>query len=223
MPEISLEQLSEKLEKMTKFATVMEARIAAQDETKEEEKEAKKAEEEKKEEEKMEAKKAKYNSAIKAANEETDHEKKVAMIKSANEEMEDKKHEAFGKPDEKKHEAEEEEKKENEAQIASIVNDKKLSLINQIKSANRIMNPTGLKEVEDRLKTASITEIEKEFNIVKPFIAGIETTHTVQPEKFIPFYANMTPQEVDTNQLSANSEASEFNKLTTRELLEMSK
>lgn len=182
--------------------------------------EAKKAEDEKKHEEKMEAKKAKYNAAIKAAAEEDDPDKKMAMVKSAQDEMDDKKHEAFGKPDE--HKATEEEKEKN-AQIASIINEKKNSMIKQILTANRIINPAGLVDVEARLKTASITEIQKEFDIVTPFIAGVPNQATQQPEKIIPYFANVDAHTIDSTTLTAASPDSEFANLSTKELLEMSR
>ena len=127
----------------------------------------------------------------------------------------------FGDPD-KKHEAMSDEDKEKEAQIASIINDKKSSMINQILTASRMINPAGLQEVEDRLKIASITDIQKEFNIITPFIGTIKPTNSTPQEKIIPFYANITPQTIDNSQLTASSPDSEFSKFTTKELLEMS-
>ena len=184
--------------------------------------EAKVAMEDKKEDEKMEAKRATRDAAIKRAMEEPDTEKKDAAIKKAMEDYDHEKKEAFGKPDDKHEAMDDEHKKEHEAQIASIINDKKNSLINQILTANRIINPTDVKSIEARLKTASITDIEKEWKIVKPFVAGTESTpSTVPPEKFIPFYANITPADVDASQLNASSPDSEFSKLSTKELLEM--
>ncbi len=182
----------------------------------------KKAQDDKKEEEKMEAKKAKYTSAIKAAMEENDHDKKMAMVRKAQDEMEDKEHKADHNEHNKnmnKHEATDEEK-EKEAQIASIINEKKSSLIKQILTANRIINPSGLDVIEARLKKASITDVEKEYNIVKPFIAGVPETPSVPQQPVIPFYANITPTDVDASQLTAASPVSDFSKLSTKELME---
>ncbi len=216
-PELSLEILAKNIENIN---SSMGKFIATEEDKEEKEKEAKKAEDEKKEEEKKEAKKAKYNSAIKVAMDEEDHEKKMAAIKKAQDEY-DEKHEAFGEPKDKKHEAmDEDEKKEHDAQIASIINEKKNSLIKQILTANRIVNPASLRDVETRLKTASITDIEKEWNILAPFIAGVEPQAQTQ-EKVIPFFANIQPTEIDASQLNAASPPSDFNKFTTKELLEM--
>jgi len=221
-PEPTLEQLFEKLEKLGKTASTMETFMATHNDKEHTEKEAKKAQEKKDEEEKMEAKKAKYQSAIKAAMEENDHEKKEAMVRAAQEELHDEnKKEAFGKPEDEKHEATDEEK-EKDAQVASIIAEKKNSLIKQILTANRIIDPAHLKDVEARLKVASITDVEKEWNIVKPFVAGAEQTPvTTTQQPFVPYFANVTPADIDTNQLNANSPDSDFNKLTTKELLEM--
>lgn len=215
-PELTLETLAKNIEDVK----VLVAKVA-EDDNEHKEKEAKKAEHEKEEEKKMEAKKAKYSSAIKTAMEEDDHDKKMAMVKQAEDEYNDKKHEAFGDPDKKEHDANEDEKKEHDAQIASIIADKKKSLINQILTANRIINPASLKEIEARLKTAGITEIEKEWSIVKPFVAGVETSASVPQEKFVPYFANVTPADIDSSTLSAASPASDFNKFSTKELLEM--
>jgi len=77
-----------------------------------------------------------------------------------------------------------------------------------------------LAEVEARLKTASISQIEFEYNIIKPFIGSQTNTVPIPQEKIIPFFANMTPADIDANQLSASSPDSEFNKMTTKELME---
>lgn len=214
MPEeMTLENLYAKIEKLGHVASDMEKFLASQDQAKIAA--AKKAEDEKKEDEKKEAKKASLNAAIKAAAEEEDPEKKAAILKAAMED--DDKKEAFGKP---KH-AESDEDKEKSAQIAAIIKEKKDSLISQILSANRIFNPTGVAEVEARLKTASITDIQKEHDMIKPFIAGIPTQTTATQQPFVPFYANITPADVDKNQLTASSPDSEFSKLSTKELMEM--
>jgi len=213
--ELTIESLGKDLVEMK---TMLASFAATHDDKNHKEMEAKKAEDEKKEEEKMEAKKAKYSAALKAAMDEDNHEKKMAMVTAAEEEYNDKKHEAFGKPDDE-HKAEEE-KKEHEAQIASIINDKKQSMINQILTANRIINPQGLAEIEARLKVASITDVQKEFDIVTPFIAGVQTTAPLQQEKIVPFFANITPSDIDANQLSASSPDSDFTKLSTKDLLE---
>jgi len=218
--ELTLESLAKGI---VEIKTLVAGIKVGEEEDEKKKMEAKKAEEEKKEEEKKEAKKAKYNSAIKAAMEEDDHEKKEAMVKRAMDELHDKKEGMMDKDhnDHKNHEATDEEK-EKDAQIASIINDKKNSLIAQILTANRLINPTGLDTIEARLKKASIAEVQKEFDIVKPFIAGVETpTPTVQ-EKIIPFYANITPADIDSSQLTASSPDSDFTKLSTKELLEVS-
>jgi len=220
MPEPTLEQLFKTIEGLdTKLNTYMASGIkVGQEEDEKKKMEAKKAEDEKKEKDKMEAKKAKYDAAIKSAMDEKDHDKKMAAIKAAMDEYDDK-HEAFGKPGE--HKATDEEK-EKEAQIASIINDKKTSLIKQILSANRIGNPNGLKEVEARLKTASITDIQKEFDTIMPFIANTTNQNIPQTqEKFIPYFGSTTPADIDNSQLNANSPDSDFNKLTTKELMEL--
>jgi hypothetical protein len=112
------------------------------------------------------------------------------------------------------------EEKEKEAQIASIIDDKKQDYIKQILTANKLINPQGLKAVEERVKSASISDLKKELEIVKPFIAT--TTTETKPESFVGYYANITPQDTDNETLTASSPDSEFNKFTTKELLEMS-
>ena len=214
--ELTLETLGKNIEDLK--VLVGGIKLGEEEDEKKKQEIAKKAEDEKKEEEKMEAKKAKYNAAIKLAMEEDNHDKKMAMVRKAQDEMEDKKHDA--QHDEKKeHEATEEEK-EKEAQIASIINDKKNEFITKILTANSIMNPTQIKQVEERLKTASITEVEKEWNILKPAFEGSVAQPTQNTQKIIPFYANITPGDIDANQLTAASPDSDFTKLSTKELLE---
>ena len=220
-PELTLENLYGQLEKLGKTANKMEVFMASgikvgQEEDEKKKLEAKKAENDNKEEEKKEAKKAKYNSAIKVAMDEDDHDKKDAAIRKAQDEYNDKKHDAM---DDNKHEATDDEK-EKDAQIASIIQDKKNSLIAQILTANRLINPNGLEAIESRLKKGSITEIQKEYDIVKPFIAGVEPTVQTPQQKIIPFYANISPADIDASTLSANSPDSDFASLSTKELLE---
>lgn len=220
-PEFTLESLAKDI---TDLKTVAAAIKVGQEEDEHKKMEAKKAEDEKKEEEKMEAKKAKYNSAIKAAMEEDDHDKKEAMVKRAMDELHDKEHKGEHEPAPKdeKTAQEKENDKEKDAQIASIINDKKNEFIAKILTANSIMNPTAVKEVEARLKKAGISEVEKEWNILRPAFEGSTARPVTTQEKFIPFYANITPADVDANQLSASSPDSDFAKLSTKELLEVS-
>lgn len=216
-PELSLEQMAEAIQKMSVTANSMDKFLAMNEDHKDKDMSAKKAMEEKHEEEKMEAKKAKYNAAIKSAMEEDDHDKKEAMVKSAMDELHDK-HDANHEQapiDEKKAM----EEKEKDAQIASIINDKKQQIIAKILTANTFMNPTGLKEVEARLKSASILDVEKEWNILAPAFEGAVAQPVQDTQKFIPYYANITPTDVDSSTLSASSSDSEFSKLSTAELL----
>lgn len=196
----------------------MVANFVANDDTdKEKEAAAKKAMDEKMEDEKKEAKKAAYNASIKIAMDEKDHDKKMAMVKKAEDEYNDKKHEAFGEPKDKK-EGMDKEDKEHKAHVASMITKDKNSMIKQILTANSIVNPQNVKAIEARLKQASIMDVQKEFDIIKPFVAsGVESTVPYQPtqEKIIPFYANvMSPANIDDSMLTANSEDSEFINLT---------
>lgn len=162
--------------------------------------------------------------AMRKAMEEPDDEKRHEKLKeAAHEYMEQDHHkEAMGPRGEhgrgtRGREDEHEKKEEREAQIASIIAEKKAGLVNQILTANRMINPAGLKDVEKRMKYASISEVEHEFNIIKPFIGGVIPQQ--QTEKFVPFYASMTPQDIDKSQLSASSPDSDFAQISTKELL----
>lgn len=216
-PELTMESLGKDILEMK---ASLKNFVANSETDKEKEAATKKAMDEKVEEEKKEAKKAAYNAAIKIAMDEKDHDKKMEAMKKAEDDYNDKKHEAFGKPDEKTKEAMDE-KKEHEAQIASIINDKKSSMIAQILSANKMMNPNNVDSIALRLKTASIKDIQKEFNIVKPFVAGVEMTPVIPQEKIIPFFANITPADIDGSQLNAASPDSQFMDLTEEEFQKM--
>lgn len=223
MAELSMEQLDDKLttitEGMTKMASTIDIKI------KEWTASTKKAMEEDKEMAKK-AKTAKYNNAIKAAMEEDDPDKKEAMLKAA---MEDHKKEAEhddpGSHDKPNKTAMTDEEKEKENNIATMLDEKKASIIAKIMTANKIINPNGLVELEARIKTASITALTKEWNTIEPFVAGISQVPTVQiQEPVIPFFAGGISNPgagIDDVQLNANSPDSAFVKFTTKELMEM--
>jgi len=226
MPELSLETLAKKFDDVT--ATI-KSWTANEEEKKKHDMEAKKAEDEKHEDERKEAKKgrrAKKYSAIKRAMEEDDEDKKDAALKKAMEEDEDEhmaEHEEM-----KKHDAmEDDEKKEHDAQIASIINKEKLIIDASILRAAKIMNPAGVdalaKELKSNKFTASKKMQEDMSKIWGSEIFDVVQTASVPKETAAPYFmaAAMSPQEVDASQLNANSPDSEFAKLTTKELLEM--
>ena len=220
--ELTLETLAASIKDINVLVGSIKKGMDDNEHDKEHEKEAKKAQDEKEEKEKMEAKKAKYSAALKLAMDEDDHDKKEAMIKQAQEDLHKEDHEANHDNHDKnmdKHEATEEEK-EKDAQIASIINEKKKEIITKILTANSIMNPNALKEVEERLKKASITDVEKEWNILKPAFEGSVAQPTQNTQKFIGYYANVSPADIDASTLTAASPDSEFTKLSTKELLE---
>ncbi len=221
--ELTLEQLDKKLEAFSKVATTIQT--AMDDDKKnheaQDEKDKKEAQEKQEEEKKeaLKAKRAKRDAAIKLAQDETDEDKKDAAIKSAMDEYDNKEHKAMDKEHEK--DAMTDEEKEEHAAIASILKDKKEDFIKKILTANKIFNPTNLKEIEVRIKKASISELEKEWSAVQPFVANMPTEQK-PPEQIIPYFASMgTPEQIDASQLNASSPDSAFSKFTTKELLEM--
>ncbi len=220
-PELSLEALATKLDEVHKTANAV--KVAMDEEHKnnhegqtdeEKEKEAKKAQEEKEKEENKEARKARYN-AMKKAMDEPDEEKRDAAIKAA---MDEHKHE------EVKDAQDDEEKKENEANVASIIGDKKTEFIEKILTANRIFNPNNIKVIETRVKKANLTALKKEWAVIQPFLASMPKPESKpEPqENFIPYFASIQqPEDIDKAQLNANSPDSAFAQLSTKELLEM--
>ena len=194
----------ESLAKDIKDVKVLVASFTAQHEDEDKKKlEAKKAQDDKQEEEKKEAKTA----AMKKAMDEKDEDKRDAAMKKAMD-MDDKEHK----------EATSDEDKEKEAQVASIIADKKQEFIQKILTANSIANPNNLKEIETRLKSASINEVKKEWSILAPMFEGAVKQQPTQ-QKFVPFYANI--DSIDDSQLNASSPDSDFNKISTKDLLEM--
>lgn len=173
----------------------------------------KKADHENEDKEKEAAKLAKSAAklaALKAAMDEEDEEKRDAAIRKAMD-MEDEKKDAKKATDEDV---------EKEAQIAAILNDKKTDYINKILTANKIFNPQGIKAVEERIKVASITDLQKEWTILAPAFEGA-TAPVKSQEKIIPFFANIQAGQIDKDQLDASSPESSFAKLSSKELLEM--
>jgi len=220
-PELSLEQLATKLDEVHKTANAVKSAMDEEHKNnhegqtdEEKEKEAKKAQEEEQKEENKEARKARYN-AMKKAMEEPDEEKRDAAIKAA---MDEHEHE------EVKDAQDDEEKKENEANVASIINDKKSEFIDKILTANKIFNPTKIKDIESRVKKANLTALKKEWSVIQPFLAAMPKAEPKpEPqENFIPYFASIgTPEDIDKAQLNANSPDSAFAQLSTKELLEM--
>ena len=240
MVELTLEEMAKKIDDLTKVATNIKT---AQDEKEEKDKEAKHAQDEKKEEERKEARKAsrgRRDAAIRLAMEEPDDEKKDAAMKRAQDEY-DKEHKAMDEKDEKHdamdndehkpkdHDAQnEEEKKEHDAQIASIVGDKKWEIDSKILAAAKVMNPTGVEALEKQLKKNKFTASKKMLDDMskiygEAFVGAIPTNIPTKQETPAPYFmaGAMSPTEVDANQLNANSPDSEFAKLTTEELLKM--
>jgi hypothetical protein len=219
-PELSLEELASKVDKTLKIASTLKAqndedkeKHEAQDEEKEEEK---KAQEEEKEEEKKEARKARYNSMKKAMEEDDEKKRDAAILKA----MDENKHEEL------KEAQEEEEKKEEKANVASIIHDKKSEFISKILTANKIFNPSKIKQIESRVKKANLSALKKEWSVIEPFLAAMPTPaeKPQQPEQFIPYFASMAqPEDIDAAQLNANSPDSAFAQLSTKELLEMTR
>ena len=240
MVELTLEEMAKKIDDLTKVATNIKT---AQDEKNEKDKEAKHAQDNEKEEERKEARKAsrgRRDAAIRLAMEEKDDEKKDAAIKLAQDEY-DKEHKAMDEKDEKhdamdndEHEPKDkeaqynDEKKEHDAQIASIVGDKKSEIDNKILAAAKIMNPTGVEALAKELKKNKFTASKKMLDDMTKiygteFIGSIPNTTTVKQETPAPYFmaGAMSPQDVDKSQLNANSPDSEFAKLSTEELLKM--
>ena len=238
MAELTLEEMAKKIDDLTKVATNIKT---AQDEKEEKDKDAKKAQDKDKEEERKEARKAsrgRRDAAIRLAMEEKDDEKKDAAIKRAQDEYDkehkamdekDEKHEAMDDEHEPKRDAQtENEKKEHDAQIASIVGDKKSEIDSKILAAAKVMNPTGVEALEKELKknkfTASKKMLDYMTKIYGPeFIGAVPNTAPVKQETPAPYFmaGAMNPQDVDKSQLNANSPDSEFAKLSTAELLKM--
>jgi len=234
--ELSLELLAQKLDSTLKIASTLKADMdemkknheGQTDEDKE--KEAKHAQE-KMEEEKKEARANRYK-ALKEAMGEHDEMKRDSAIKAAMDEHDHKEKDAQSKDpsenvtnSEKPHiekEGQTDEEKEEHAAVASILKEKKADYISKILTANKIFNPTEVKAIQKRLKTANISELEKEWSHVKPFVASMPNVPKEQSQDFIPFFASMgNAEEIDAAQLNANSPDSAFAKLSTKELLEM--
>lgn len=208
--ELTLETLGKNIADINvKLASFM----ADHTEEEKEKKEAKTAQDDKEDEEKKEAKKT---AALKKAMEEKDPKERDAAIKKAMDEHED------APKTEKKDEKTAQDDKEEKEHVASIISDARKDYVTKILTANSIMNPTGQKEVEARLKKASFTEIKKEWAIWQPAFEGATQQPTPQ-EKFVPYFANITPADIDNTTLTAASPDSEFAKFTTKELLEMSR
>jgi len=225
-PELTLEDVMKKVtESNLKIASFIADHERDEGDPKtEQEKEAKKAQQEKEDTEKKEeaSKRASRIAAVKKAMEEPDDEKKEAAIRKAMDDDHPKDHTAMDEEHKKEAKKAMEKEKEEKEHVASIISDARKDLINKILTANSIMNPNGLKEIEAGLKTASFSEIKKTWKILQPAFEGAVQQPT-QQEKFVPYFANITPADIDNTTLTAASPDSEFSKFTTKELTELYK
>ena len=119
-------------------------------------------------EEKKEARANRYK-AVKLAMEMDDEEKRDAAIKSAMEQTDPTTNTTPNAKESKKGQTEEE--KEEHANVASIINDKRTEFITKILSANKIFNASNVESVEKRLRKASLTKLKQEYKVIKPFIS----------------------------------------------------
>ena len=214
MSELSLEQLDAKLDGIQKLSNDLSQQFMAMTDKDHDDKDAATKKAEKEEEEKMNAKRAVRDAAIKIAMEEKDEDKKDAAMRKAMDDMDDKKHDAND------HETKED--KETKEHVAAIIEDSKKDLQVKILQASLAINPATAKSVEDRVKTASLTELKTEWSHIKPFIGGtIPQTQTPQTQVVIPPYiaSYQNAADVDKAQLTAASPPSDFVNIPTKELL----
>lgn len=226
--EITLETLAKSI---TDMQTMMTGFKAMDENHKDKEKEAaaKKAMDEKKmDDDKKEAKKAALQAAINKAMDEKDEVKKEAAIKKAMDDY-DEKHKAM--MDKEEHDKP---KSHDASYIASLITKDKKILITKILTANKMLSPQNLPDVEARIKTASIEDLQKEWDVMQPFAAAVmpelaEGGNGIQLQQIptrqgtppTPYFANiheMNPGTVDSSMLTANSPPSDFNKISTKEL-----
>lgn len=228
MSALTLETLDKKIDSMTDSVTKFIANYNAMDDKnhtdKEKEKETamKKAmdEEKKVEEEKKEAKRAVRDAALKIAMEEEDPEKKEAAIKKA---MSD-----YDEHPSKKNEAMTDEEKENKANVAAILGDKKIEIDNKILHVAQFTNPNGIKALKEVLASNTFIASKKMLDdLALTYGAAIfennsnNLTNQQQHNTPAPFFMGgvITPAEVDSNLLTASSSLSEFAKLDTKKLM----
>ena len=189
MPEqLTMEALDKKIDSIMKLAEDLKS---AQDKMEEH-----RAEDDKKHDEKRASVRKARDEAMKEAMDEKDDEKRDAAMKKAMDDY----HKATNPGDHERREAapEKEDSLEKE-HVASLIKDKREGLIRQILTASRLINPAGITGIEERLKTASLRELEFEWGIVSP---------ATQQAPIIPFMA------------SQHGNDSEFSKLSTQDLLE---
>ena len=222
--ELTMEELSTKIDAIAKIAEKMEK-------DSDDRKDSKKAETEK--EDKMKARRAKRDDEMKEAMTEEDDDKRDAKMKRAMDDY-DKDHKAMGDNKDhndnhkgKSHKAEkDEDEKERDAATDDMIKKDKEKNANKILMATKIINPSLLAATHSRLKSASASEIRKEWKLLEPFVGSITLPTTITapdpvpvqqvPPPFMPSYAQDTDNEVFT----ASTPDSAFTKFTTQELLD---
>ncbi len=168
----------------------------------------------------------KVKDAFKKAKDEDDPEKKHEAMKKATDMMEEHKkdHKTSKKGEEDDNEHKDEKK---DAKIAGLEDKFSTPLKLQILEATKAFDPTNFEKVANKMKTASLQEVEAHLETIRPFIAalGVGSTgtinHPIQPT-MIPFQAGaVTGTSTDIKSASIND--IDFSKVSTKDIMEMYK
>lgn len=178
----------------------MEAFLKAKAEMDEDEKEATE------DEEKRDA----VRKAFKVATDETDEDKKHEAMKKA-QEMKDE-HDEAKKARKAKKGQDEDEKDDTETatKLASLERKYAKPIIAKILNAAKSFEPNNYKNIERKLKTASLSEVEAIWESKKPYIAALGLENVIVPgieTPMIPFQASsITGEEAETDFAKMDSE-----------------
>ena len=142
----------------------------------------------------------KVREAFKKAAEETDDDKKHEAMKKAEEMKEEHDSKKARKAKKGQDEPAPKENVEKEAtKIANLEKEIALPTINKILQAEQLVNPDNVKNLEKRLRTASLKDIKQMWTERQPYVAALGVTATpdnTQPT-FIPFQAGITGEGVE--------------------------
>lgn len=164
----------------------------------------------------------KVKDAFKKANDESDPEKKKEAMKKAME-MKDDHDQKHAKKAEEKPKEDIDDQPQREAAITEIVM-KKIPLMTKILEATKIMNPSNYEKHEKQLMTASLAEVEDEYNKLAPYLGAVglgKEIHTPKGMGMIPFQASAATQPDSTNIFEGSVDSIDFSKVSTKQILEM--
>lgn len=210
--------INKNYKKMTDW--IRQAQEEKEEEKKTEDKNAKRGQDETTDDDDKKDKMATLKAKLAKAMDEEDPEKRKDAANRAMDEMEKEEEKESRKA--KKGQDEEKKEKQNEAKIASFEHEFKKPIVEKILTAAKILNPKGIKVIEEKLKTASLESVKDLYeNHYKQFNAAMgleDDSSSVRSNGFIPFQLNAALESDEEDELFVAAKHGDYSKLDTEKL-----